>query len=291
MKYVSEILRGLLIGIAGIAPGVSGGALAVSMGVYDRIIGALTHMTRDTRESLKTLFPYALGAALGMSGLAFLIEVMFVRYPFATRMTFIGLILGGIPALRRKVSRKEGLKGYTAFLVVFCLMVIMVIAQGEQGMENVNLAGAYTGDFSSRLSAFICLVCAGMIAAATMVIPGVSGTMLLMMMGYYEPILSSFNRLQAGILMWNLPAVLKEQKILLPYCIGLVAGIFLCAHMVESLLKNYESLTYCIILGLVASSPIVILWGIPFSSLGRVEIAAGILSALVCFKAVSAVEG
>ena len=111
MKYAKEIFRGLLIGIAGIAPGVSGGALAVSMGVYDKIIGAVTHITSDTKESLKTLFPYALGAAAGMSCLAFVIEVLFVRWPFAASMAFIGLILGGVPVLRKKaLAEKIGLK-------------------------------------------------------------------------------------------------------------------------------------------------------------------------------------
>ena len=268
MKYVKEILRGLLIGIAGIVPGVSGGTLAVSMGVYDKIIGAVTHMASEPKESLRTLFPYALGGAVGMSGLAFIIEVLFVKFPFATSMTFIGLIVGGVPALRKKIDRHQsGMKGYAAFLIVFCLMIIMTIAGGEKGSGSVNLVGAYTGGISSRFSVFLCLICVGMISAATMVIPGVSGTMLLMMMGYYQPVLSSFNRLQSGVLTLNAAQVIAEQKILIPYTIGLVSGIFLCAHMVESLMENYESITYCVILGLVLSSPVVILWGIPFSTL------------------------
>lgn len=278
MKYVKEILRGLLIGIAGIVPGVSGGTLAVSMGVYDKIIHAVTHMASDTKESIKTLLPYAVGMAIAMSGLAFLIEIMFVRYPFAASMTFVGLILGGVPALKKKIDwKKNGLKGYAAFLIVFCLMILMAVMGGERGSGNIDLAGAYTGGFSSRISVILCLFCVGIISAATMVIPGVSGTMLLMMMGYYQPVLSSFNRLQSGFLTLHFSQVITEQKILLPYTIGLIFGIFLCAHMVECLMENYENLTYSVILGLVISSPVVILWGIPLAKTGLIEIIAGLI--------------
>ena len=218
MKFIKEIIRGLLIGIAGAAPGVSGGALAVSMGVYDKIIGAVTHITVRPRESLRILFPYALGIGLGMCGLAFIIEILFVRYPFAASMAFIGLILGGAPVVRRKAAAGDNrLLNYSAFLILFCLMIILTIAEGEHGRGNVDLSLVYSNDLPTWAAAAAGLFCAGLIGAAATVIPGVSGTMLLMMMGYYQPVLSAFNRLQTGLLTGNLLQAAQEQRALLPY--------------------------------------------------------------------------
>ena len=115
MKYVKEILRGLLIGVAGIVPGVSGGTLAVSMGVYDQIIGAVSHLFRKPGQSVRTLFPYGVGMLVGIGGLAFVIETLFGNFPFATSMAFLGLILGGIPALLKRADfHTDGMKKYVA---------------------------------------------------------------------------------------------------------------------------------------------------------------------------------
>ncbi len=291
MKFIKEIIRGLLIGIAGAAPGVSGGALAVSMGVYDKIIGAVTHITVRPRESLRILFPYALGIGMGMCGLAFIIEILFVRYPFAASMAFIGLILGGAPVVRRKAAAGDNrLLDYSAFLIVFCLMIILTIAEGEHGRGNVDLSLVYSNDLSTWAAAAAGLFCAGLIGAAATVIPGVSGTMLLMMMGYYQPVLSAFNRLQTGLLTGNLLQAAQEQRALLPYGAGMAAGIFLCAHMVERLLKDHESLTYSMILALILSSPIVILRTIPFGTIPAGEMAAGILLAAAGSLAVAGAD-
>lgn len=287
MNFIKEILRGLLIGIAGVAPGVSGGALAVSMGVYDKIIRAVTHLASQPKESLKTLFPYGLGMAAGISGLSFVIEVLFVSYPFAASMTFIGLIVGGAPAIKRKASAAGGgLSGYCSFLIVFCLMIILTIVEGEQGKGNVDLSQVYSSQTGDWIAGSIGLFCAGLIGAAATVIPGVSGTMLLMMIGYYQPVLSAFNRLQAEILTGSFVQAAEELRILLPYGLGLTAGIFLCAHMVECLLKDHEGITYSMILALVLSSPIVILWSVPFGGITAGEMAAGIASAILCAVAV-----
>ncbi|WP_101876007.1 DUF368 domain-containing protein [Lachnoclostridium edouardi] len=277
MKYLKEIFRGILIGVAGIVPGVSGGTLAVSMGVYDKIIHALTHLTSETRESIKTLFPYGLGMIAGMGGLAFIIEVLFVKLPLATSLTFIGLILGGFPTLKQKADLgRTGIKGYCTMVVIFCVMLIITISGGDR--EGVpGLSEAFLAGEGNQISVILCLLSSGFIYAAAMVIPGVSGTMLLMMMGYYQPILASVNRFQIGLFTFNPEQIMVEQKILLPCGAGLLAGIFLCAKMVEALLKEHESITYCGILGLVLSSPVVILWGIPISETNLIEIVSGII--------------
>ena len=102
MKLLKEICRGILIGVANIIPGVSGGTLAVSMGVYDKIIYALTHIRKEFKQSLKILVPVGIGAVIGLIGLSFVIKWLFEYYPIQTNFLFIGLIIGGLPAIFRR---------------------------------------------------------------------------------------------------------------------------------------------------------------------------------------------
>ena len=272
MKFLKEMGRGLLIGVAGIVPGVSGGTLAVSMGVYDQIIGAVTHLFGKPGESIRILFPYGAGMLAGIGGLAFVIETLFGSFPFATSMAFLGLILGGIPALLRRADfRKNGLKKYMTAVTVFCLMTVVAIAEGGDGTVKELV-------FDSAAKRLLTMGCVGMVASVTMVVPGVSGTMLLMMMGYYQPVLHAFNLVQTGVLTGDWQTVLAQQEILLPFTLGLVAGIFLCAKTMETLLNRWEAMVYAAVTGLVASSPVVILWGI---SMGEVETGQRLLGVLL----------
>ena len=271
MKYVKEILRGLLIGVAGIVPGVSGGTLAVSMGVYDQIIGAVSHLFRKPGQSVRTLFPYGVGMLVGIGGLAFVIETLFGNFPFATSMAFLGLILGGIPALLKRADfHTEGMKKYMAAVTVFCTMTVAAIAGGDGGAAGELV-------FRTAGERLLTMGCVGMIASVTMVVPGVSGTMLLMMMGYYQPVLHAFNLVQAGALTGDWQTVLAQQEILLPFTIGLAAGIFLCAKTMETLLNRWESMVYAAVTGLVASSPAVILWGISMGEVGTGQMILGVI--------------
>lgn len=271
MKYVKEILRGLLIGVAGIVPGVSGGTLAVSMGVYDQIIGAVSHLFRKPGQSVRILFPYGVGMLVGIGGLAFVIETLFGNFPFATSMAFLGLILGGIPALLKRADfHTDGMKKYVAAVTVFCTMTVAAIAGGDGGAAGELV-------FRTAGERLLTMGCVGMIASVTMVVPGVSGTMLLMMMGYYQPVLHAFNLVQAGALTGDWQTVLAQQEILLPFTIGLAAGIFFCAKTMETLLNRWESMVYAAVTGLVASSPAVILWGISMGEVGTGQMILGVI--------------
>lgn len=277
MNYVKEMLKGILIGVANIMPGVSGSALAISMGIYDTILNAITDIVKDTRKSVKILLPYILGAAFGVAGLTFVIEYLFTAYPFQTSMVFVGLILGGFPMVLARVRKsKVPFTGYAGFLIMLCAALAMAIFGLGSG-QDVQLT------FS--VSHIIILFFLGILGAATMIVPGVSGTMILMMLGYYRPILAAINRflLSAGHLDFN--GMVGEGVILLPFGLGLLYGFFVCAKAIQWLFDKYEAVTYCSILGLVVSSPIVIIMGIPTGSTGMLGIVAGVVLLAVSFTA------
>ncbi len=107
MKYIKDILKGMLIGVANAIPGVSGGTMMVSMGIYDDIIYCVTHLFSQLKKSLKILSPYIIGMAVGIVGFAYIIGFLLEHYGFQTKMAFIGLILGGLPLLLGKVKGKK----------------------------------------------------------------------------------------------------------------------------------------------------------------------------------------
>lgn len=251
MKFIIQVFKGVLIGLANIIPGVSGGTLMVSMGIYDAIISSITNLFKKFKDSIRTLLPYGIGMLLGIVGLAFLITHFMEKNPFQTNMLFIGLILGGIPMIWEK-AKKGGFSigKLLAFLLFAALIICLQLFGGEAGRDvNIRLNAA-----SIALLFFI-----GVIAAATMVIPGVSGSMILMLLGYYNPILSSIKNFVKALKNLNTDKILYNAGILIPFGIGVVVGIFLVAKLIEILIKKAEALTYSGILGLIAASPIVIL--------------------------------
>lgn len=248
MKFILDILRGCAIGIANIIPGVSGGTLAVSMGIYDKIINSVTGLFRHFKKSVSTLFPYAIGMVVGLLGLSFLIEFLFARYPLPTVLLFIGLILGGVPALTKRIKGKPiGVFGVVLFVLFFLLLVLLPLIAGEERTDLVLTPDTVT---------IIKLFFVGVIASATMVIPGVSGSMILMSLGYYAPILSSITAFVRAVLALDISAALTECAILIPFGIGILVGIFAIAKLISFLLARVETYTYCAVLGLVMASPI-----------------------------------
>ncbi len=105
INYIKEILRGVFIGVANIIPGVSGGTIALSMGIYEKIISAITNIRKHFKESIKTLIPYVIGAVLGIVLLSFIIEFSLENYELPTLMAFVGLILRWITINYKKSGK------------------------------------------------------------------------------------------------------------------------------------------------------------------------------------------
>ena len=217
MNLFKDILRGVVIGIANAIPGVSGGTMMVSMGIYDKLIYSVTHLFQQPVKSIKTLLPYFVGMAIGIVGLAFAIVAMFEHIPFQTCMLFIGLILGGVPILTGHLKgTKLGVSHGLVFLVLFGSIILLQIFGGHGADVALTLTPV----------SLIKLVVVGVIAAATMVIPGVSGSMMLMTMGYYYPVIGSVKNLITALVAFDIPQVIHICLVLIPFGIGVIVGIF-----------------------------------------------------------------
>lgn len=272
MNLFKDILRGVVIGIANAIPGVSGGTMMVSMGIYDKLIYSVTHLFKQPVKSIKTLLPYFIGMAIGIVGLAFAIVAMFEHIPFQTCMLFIGLILGGLPIL---TGHLKGVRFNLSHAVVFLIFFGSIILLQIFGGQGSDVALTVT-----PISLFK-LVLVGIVAAATMVIPGVSGSMMLMTMGYYYPVIGSVKDFITALVAFDAPKIIHICMILIPFGIGVVVGIFAVAKLIEMLMDKYEALTYCGIMGLVVASPVVILMSAPLTGMSVVTVLTGAVTFVV----------
>ena len=176
MEFFGNIIKGIMIGIANIIPGVSGGTMAVSLGIYDRLIGSISGLFREFKKSILFLIPIIIGAGIGIVGFTYAIEYLLDKHTFVTCMAFVGLILGGLPAIfssmRAKVSSGGvGVFGILAFVIAFAISGGMPLL--KESKDALTVIAVTPGNM-------VILFILGIVASATMVIPGVSGSMMLM---------------------------------------------------------------------------------------------------------------
>lgn len=280
MKILFDILRGMVIGLANIIPGVSGGTMMVSMGIYDTIIHCINQLFKEFKKSIKTLAPYFIGMALAVVALSFLLKWLFAHYPLPTNTLFVGLILGGLPAIFKEMrGTKKGIPGAVLLLLFAALVIVLPVLQ--HGAARVLVPS---------LGNAVVLFLLGVMASATMMIPGVSGSMMLKILGYYDPIVTgALPSLISGLTHGDWAAAGASIALLLPFAIGIVVGIFAIAKLIEMLLAKWKGYTYCAILGMVVASPIVILMGgdnyrmglsVPLVLVSLVTFAVGAFAAL-----------
>lgn len=247
---IKSVLKGIVIGIANIVPGVSGGTMMVSMGIYDKLIHCITHLFSEFKRSVKFLFPIAVGMLIAIVGSSFALKELFARVPVQTNLLFVGLILGGLPAIWKNVKGKKIKAGHLISAIVFFLLVAGLAALGETEGTAADLSFG----FANVLILFV----VGVITSATMVIPGVSGSMVLMLMGFYTPILISVTEFVKSLVSLDMNGILVGCGILIPFGLGVVAGMFGIAKLVEIAFEKFPLYVYWAIIGLIVASPVAI---------------------------------
>lgn len=258
MKSIILIFKGFLMGIANVIPGVSGGTIAIILGFYEQFISAISHLFKNLKENLKFLIPIMIGMVLSILILSGVIEYSYDNYPLPTMMFFVGLVLGGIPMLMKNVINKKECKQVSSYIVaLLAFLLVMVIAASDLIFGTtlvVNLSNMEIFDY-------ILLFSVGVIAAATMVMPGISGSLVLMLLGYYYPVISTINSLL------TFDNLIGDVLILGTFGLGILVGIVLISKLLEMLFKKYKTKTYFAVLGFIFASVL----AIPLSTCLEVE--------------------
>lgn len=242
-------IKGIVLGVAFVIPGVSGGTLAVLMGIYEELIEAASNFYKsiaDFKKYIMYLLPIGLGVVFSVAVFAKLIKFGLDKAPIITILIFLGMIIGGIPALVRNVKgTKINLKDMTLMLVGLIIVISMLIF--HKSNTNVVLT-------NMSITGYITLFLVGAIAAVTMVVPGISGSFTLMLIGYYEPILNLVNDITS---FKNLGPNLI---LIFIFMLGVFIGIIFISKIIEWCLKHYKRETYYAIIGFVLSSIISVIY-------------------------------
>ena len=227
---LKNILKGILIGIGSIAPGVSGGTFAMMLGIYDKITDAIGNFYVDFKSKMIFLCSISLGVAIGIIGFSRILEYLFVSHEFASKFVFVGIMIGSLPSIFNE-AKKQGFTKYY-FLPMFFTLFLTV---GFAFMENDTIAVQTLSSLSFRESIFY----GGVISLGT-IIPGISSSILLMYAGVYNLILDAIGSIKIDILF--------------PLGLGFGFSTLFLSKCINYMFKKYYGWTYFMVLGFVLGS-------------------------------------
>lgn len=254
MKYLILLLKGVIVGVAHIVPGVSSGTFMVLLRVYDDLVASVSGLlsslknVEELKQRLSFLVPLALGVAVGTVGIAKAASLVLDQYPLLSVLFFIGVIAGGIPSVIKMHHDMKPSLGRGATFVVGAAVAILVELAGAS--SEVSSAT----DVASTPSLFH-LGIGGFFAGSAMMTPGLSGSYILLLTGTYEPMVEALDSLTHPPM---------QLAVLIPATLGLVLGILVFAKLASLLLKRWPAVTFYAILGLICGS-LIGLWPAEFT--------------------------
>lgn len=263
-------IKGIILGISFVIPGVSGGTLAVLMGIYEELIEAASNFYKsvnDFKKYFMYLLPIGLGVVFSVSVFARIIKFGLDKAPIITILIFLGMIIGGIPSLCKNVmGYKITIKDISLMLVGILIVLSMLIFHKSSNLvtfDNINMYG------------YVILFFVGMLAAVTMVVPGISGSFTLMLIGYYEPVLNMVNEITA---FKNLSTNIILMCV---FMLGVILGIVFVSKIIDWCLKHYKKETYYAIIGFVLSSIVSVLYEVSKFPMNEVHLVIGVVLLII----------
>ena len=261
MNMIQLLFIGITIGMANVIPGVSGSTMAVVFNIYDRFVNAITLNIKKLIENRRFVIPVVGGMALGVLLFSKLITVLYENFPVQTDYFFTGLIIGSIPMLFSFMTKKQDGQKFTAkktISIVICALAGFAVLIGF-GLLGSDIDTAKEMSKSLPQWTFplaLHIFAAGFVGAIAMIIPGISGSLLMLIMGVYPIVMKSIPAL-------FVPAqTLQAFFLLLPNGIGVLAGLLCGAWIVKTFLRIAPNQTYAVIFGLIAGSAIQLFPGI-----------------------------
>ena len=239
LNYIKKIIAGIAVGIANVIPGVSGGTIAIVFGVYSDLIGAASLDIKTIKANFKIYLCLFGGMGLGVLLFARLFRLVYERFPIQTNFFFVGLIVGSIFIIFDLVREKEKESSFTKvskivwFFIGLSIMLALYFFKGAAASSTAAIETLSLGNF-------ILLFLIGFAGAAAMVIPGISGSFILLILGAYYTVIKAITD-------FNIP-------VLIPIGLGVLTGFILSARLIGFLMEKFPKITYAFILGLVAGS-------------------------------------
>jgi putative membrane protein len=283
VKTVILLLKGMIVGVVHIVPGVSSGTFMVLLRVYDQLVASVSGLLSSLKDMdalkkrLLFLVPLALGVAIGTVGIAKVASLVLDQYPVLSVLFFIGVIAGGIPSVTKM---HHDMKPMVGRVIAFAIGAAVAIVVGLVG-KSESLAQASTNAASAPN--LIQLAIGGFFAGSAMMTPGLSGSYILLLTGTYEPIVEALDSLTHPPM---------QLAVLIPATLGLILGILVFAKLTSMLLKRWPAVTFYAILGLICGS-LIGLWpaGFNFGEHGLVGLPLLIVGAIIAYFLGKSTEG
>lgn len=262
-SYLFKILKGALVGLGAVLPGISGGVLCVVFGIYKTIMEFLADPFRKFKTHFPKLLPYGIGLIVGFLGIAKVLAFLLDKYPAPSVCVFIGLIVGMLPSLFREAGEKGRTKGSYIALVLAMIIVFTLLISLQ--VLSVSIAPN-----------FVWYLFCGFCLALSVIAPGMSFSTLLMPLGLYQPFVDGIGNF--------------DFSVLIPGGIGALLTVILFAKAVNMLFEKQYSIAFHAIVGVVIAATVMI---IPFESfavsaasavINIVCIAVGVAAALALDK-------
>ena len=237
--FLRDLLAGICIGVAFIVPGFSGGSVAVMVGVYEKMINAVTNLFKEMKKSIITLLPIGLGLILGAAALMYPLGYLIAEFPLPTVSLFVGLAIGGIPSIRGRVKGKTEANDIIAMSVplVLTFALVLIPSGGDVDLMGLSLGG------------YLLLFLVGILGSCALVMPGISGSMLLLILGYYRPLI---NLITEHLLRFK--DIATSIAVIGACGAGIAVGFFAISWVMRIMLDRHPKGTYFAIIGFIIGS-------------------------------------
>lgn len=229
------IFKGIVVGLGKIIPGVSGAMLAITLGIYDKCVYAISNFTKNLKDNMNLLFYIGIGLVISIGSFSNLVIFLLNNYYFVTMCFFVGLIIGGIPKLYNE--SKINVKKLSNMLFMIVSFIIILLLNSFNPEHTVKTEAN-----------FLTLTYIGFLESFAMIVPGISGTALLMLVGYYDLVIFRFSQI------FNILSLYDTIKFFIPFGLGMLIGVIIMSKIINICFKSYPTQTYCVIFGLILSS-------------------------------------
>ena len=276
LKILRNFINGLIFGAIQIVPGISGATIAIMLGFYFDFLSSINNFFKDFKRNMFFLLPLITGIALGLLVFSSIIHFLLTNYNFPTMMFFVGLITGTMPLFYRNIrerGRRIKLLNFVLILVPFVILLFVSLI----GTENNAVFNSQLIFVNYNIPFMMFLFFAGLLSAISFIIPGFSGSFVLLLMGVYGIVIYSISSIGTYLSdITDVDLLLNILRIMLPLGVGILCGLIIMARIMQNLFKRHKKQLYSCILGLILGS----LW-MMFSDTISQSSSAGILFIII----------
>ena len=253
MKFLKRFLAGMGIGTGAAIPGVSGAAVAVIFGVYEDIIDAVNNFRKKFGYAILVLIPILLGIICAVIPCIYLFSLAFEHLMFVLICIFAGFLIGSFPSILDKVKGVKPDKFQILLVVTGCLFVITLGVLSVAFGDDMNIGGLFE-NINHNWWLYLVLIPVGVLAAVALTVPGLSGSLILLVIGFYRPLVDSVKGWASLIVHGNWSMVGPLLGVIATFGLGCLIGVVLVSKVMTILLAKFHNNTFFVIIGFIIGS-------------------------------------